>query len=97
MSRRLNIDFVLLARVAVLEVGTAGAANQQRIAGENAVRHDEAIGIVGVPGRIDYFERKPLDREFVAVGKRIETTSALVCSPITVMQCVRVAQRTEAR
>ena len=52
-----------------MEVGPAGAANEQRIAGEHPVRHDETVGIVGVTGRIHDIKRKPLDRELVAVAK----------------------------
>jgi hypothetical protein len=50
---------VLLARVAIRKVGPAGAANEQRVAGEHPFRHDETVGIVGVAGRIDDIERKP--------------------------------------
>ena len=39
--------------------------------------------------RVDDIEAHALDVEPVAVASRIETTSALVCSPITVMQRVR--------
>ena len=47
------------------------------------------IGIVGVARRIDDVEDDALDVELVAVAhRRIETTSALVFSPITVMQWV---------
>jgi hypothetical protein len=59
----------LLARVAVLEIGAAGAADQQRVAGKHPVRHDEAVGIVGVAGCVDHVERQPLDGELLAVGK----------------------------
>ena len=60
---------VLRARVAVLEIGAAGAADQQRVAGEHAVAHHEAVGVVGVAGRIEHVERQPLDRELVAFGE----------------------------
>jgi len=53
----------------VLEIGAAGAADKQRVAGEHAVVHPEAVGIVGMAGRIEHVERDPLDRELVAFGK----------------------------
>ena len=59
---------VLRARIAVLEIGAAGAADQQRVAGEHPVRHDEAVGIVGMAGRIGDIEADALDAEPVAVG-----------------------------
>ena len=59
---------VLRARVAVLEIGAAGAANEKRVAGEDAVAHQEAVGIVGVAGRIEHVERDTLGRELVALG-----------------------------
>ena len=58
---------VLRARVAVLEVGPAGAADEQRVAGEHPVAHQEAVGIVGVAGRVEHVERDALDRELVAL------------------------------
>jgi len=36
---------------------------------KNPVRHDETVGIVGVAGRVDDLERKPFDRELIAVAK----------------------------
>ncbi len=57
---------VLRARIAVLEVGAAGAADQQGIAGEHAIAHHEAVGIVGVPGSVEHVERQSFDREPVA-------------------------------
>ena len=59
---------VLGAGIAVLEVGAAGAADQQRVAGEHAVAEMEAVGIVGVAGRIEHVEAQALDAELVAVG-----------------------------
>ena len=59
---------VLRARIAVLEIGAAGAADQQRVAGEHPVAHAEAVGIVGVAGRIEHVEREPLDLDRVALG-----------------------------
>src|SRR5215472_5906221 len=38
---------VLLARVAILEVGAARAANEQCVAGEHPVREDKTVGVVG--------------------------------------------------
>ena len=63
----MKIEFVLLARVAVLEIGAAGAADQQRVAGEHAIAHQVAVGIVGVAGRIEHVQREPLDRQFLAL------------------------------
>ncbi|MEY9287543.1 hypothetical protein ABH979_000617 [Bradyrhizobium ottawaense] len=48
--------------------GAAGAADQQRVAGEDAVAHQVGIGIVGVAGRVHHVERQALDRHLVAVG-----------------------------
>ena len=59
---------VLGAGIAVLEVGAAGAADEQRVAGEHAVAEMEAVGIVGVAGRIEHVEAQALDAELVAVG-----------------------------
>ena len=59
---------VLGARVAVLEVGAAGAADEQRVAGEDAVAEVEAVGIVGVAGGVEHIEAQALDRQLVAVG-----------------------------
>ena len=59
----------MLARIAVLEVGAAGPANEECVAREHPVWHDETVGIVSVAGRIDDIERKPLDCERVAVAK----------------------------
>ena len=67
-SRRLKIELVLRARIAVLEVGAAGAADQQRVAGEHAVGHDEAVGIVGVAGRVGDIQADALDAKTVAVS-----------------------------
>ena len=61
--------FVLRARVAVLEIGAAGAADQQRVAGEHAVAHQEAVGIVGVAGRVQHVDAEALDGELVAFGE----------------------------
>ena len=59
---------VLRARIAVLEVGSAGAADQERVAGEDAVAQMEAVGIVGVAGGVDRVQADALDGEPVAVG-----------------------------
>jgi hypothetical protein len=60
---------ILRTRIAVLKVGAARAADQQRIAREHPVAHQEAVGIVGVTGRIEDVERYSFDRELVAVSK----------------------------
>ena len=59
---------VLRPRAAVLEIGAAGAADQQRIAGEDAVAHQIAVGIVGMAGRVHHVEAEALDHHLVAVG-----------------------------
>jgi hypothetical protein len=59
---------VLRARVAVLEIGAAGAADQQRIAGEHAVGQEIAVGIVGVARGIGDVEGQAFDAAAVAVG-----------------------------
>ena len=58
---------VLRARVAVLEVGPAGAPDEERVAGEHPVAHQEAVGVVGVAGRVEDVERHALDGQFVAL------------------------------
>ena len=51
---------VLRACVAVLEIGAAGAADEQRVAGEHAVAHEETVGIVGMAGRVEHVDaRRP--------------------------------------
>ena len=59
---------ILRPRAAVLEIGAAGAADQQRVAGEDAVAHQIAVGIVGVAGRVHDVEAQSLDHHLVAVG-----------------------------
>ena len=59
---------VLRPGAAVLEVGAAGAADQQRVAGEHAVAHQEAVGIVGVAGRVQHIQGDALDGQLVALG-----------------------------
>ncbi len=59
---------VLRPRAAVLEIGAAGAADQKRIAGENAVAHQKTVGIVGMAGRVHHIQRDALDRHLVALG-----------------------------
>ncbi len=61
------MELVLRPRVAVLEIGASGAADQERVAGEDPIAHQEAVGIVGVAGRIEHVEREALDRHLVAV------------------------------
>ncbi len=61
--------FILRARVAVLEIGAPGAADQQRVAGKDAVAHQEAVGIVGVAGRVEHVHADAFDGELVAFGK----------------------------
>ena len=56
------------AGIAVLEIGAAGAADEQRVAGEHAVAEMETVRIVGMAGRIEHVEAQALDAELVAVG-----------------------------
>jgi len=58
---------VLGARIAVLEVGAPGAADEQRIAGEDPVIHAEAVGVVGVARRVEHLELEAFDGETVAI------------------------------
>ena len=60
--------FILCARRSVLEIGAAGAADQERVAGEDAVAHQVTIGIVGVAGRVHDVEAEALDHHLVAVS-----------------------------
>ena len=59
---------VLRPRAAVLEIGASRAADQQRVAGEDAVTGEEAVGIVGVARRVEHVERQALDGELVALA-----------------------------
>ena len=56
------------SRTAVLEIGAAGAANEKRVAGEDAVAHQIAIRVVGVARRVHDVEAQSLDHHLVAVG-----------------------------
>jgi hypothetical protein len=47
----------LCSRITVLEIGAAGAADEQGVTGEHPVGHDEAVGIVSVAGGVDRVER----------------------------------------
>ncbi len=57
------------AGVAILEIGAAGAADQQRIAGEYAVAHEKTVGIVGMTGGVEHVHAHTFDGELVAFGK----------------------------
>jgi len=61
--------FVLLARIAILEIRAACASDQQSVAGEHAIGHDKAVRVVGVSRSVDCIEREALDREFFSVGQ----------------------------
>ena len=60
------------ARVALLEVGAARAADQDAVAGEGHALVVEHVGdaAVGVAGRRAHFERAPAERDAVAVGQQ---------------------------
>ena len=59
---------VLRPRIAVLQVCAAGSPDQQRVAGEHAVGHEVAVGIVGMPRRIQRLEGESFDTDLVAVA-----------------------------
>ena len=59
---------VLGAGVTVLEIGPPGAADQQRVPGEDAVGHQETIAVVGMAGGVEHIEAEPLDGQLVAFG-----------------------------
>ena len=59
---------ILVTGIAVLEISAAGAPDQQRITGEHAIIHPEAIAVIRVAGGIHRVEAQPLDRDRVAVG-----------------------------
>ncbi len=59
---------ILRARVAILEIGPAGTADQQRVAGEHPIRHAETIGVVSVAGRVQHVQTDALYRQPVALG-----------------------------
>ncbi len=68
-AEQLVEDRVILgAGIAVLEIGAAGAADEQRVAGEDAVAHQVGIGIVRMAGRIEHVEAEALDADAVAFG-----------------------------
>ncbi len=54
--------------VAVLEIGPAGSADQQSIAGENTVGQPEAVGIVRMAGGLDDVQADALDLDLVALA-----------------------------
>ena len=58
---------VLIDGISVLEVGSSGPADKQRIAGENPVAHEEAVGIARVTRRVDRVETDALDLNLFAV------------------------------
>ncbi len=59
---------VLRPCAAVLEIRAARAADEQRVAGEHAILHQEAVAVVGVAGRIEHVESEALDADRVALG-----------------------------
>jgi hypothetical protein len=59
--------FILRARIAVLQIGPPRAADQQGIAREHAIAEQEAVGIIGVPRRVDDIQRQPLDLQLVSI------------------------------
>jgi hypothetical protein len=68
LQEAIEYRIILRPRAAVLEIGAAGAADQQRVAGEHAIAHQIAVGIVGVAGRVHRLQAQALDRHPVAVG-----------------------------
>ena len=59
--------FVLRARIAILEIGSPCTPYQQRVAGEHAIGHGEAVGIVGVTWRIEDIESNALYLYLVSI------------------------------
>jgi hypothetical protein len=59
--------FVLRARVAILKICSAGAPDQQCVAGEDPIGHRETIGIIRVTGRVEDLEGNAFDLNLVAI------------------------------
>ena len=60
--------FVLRARIPVLEVCAARASNEEGIPGKDAIDHREAVGVIGVAGRIDDTQAGALDFNPIPIG-----------------------------
>ena len=59
---------ILLAGIAILEIGSPGAPDQQRVAGKDPVIHAETIAVIGMAGGMHRREVQPLDGHPFAVG-----------------------------
>ena len=64
----MKIESYLRTRTAVLEIGAAGASDQQRVAGEDTIAHQVTVGIVGVARRVHHVEADALDLDFITVA-----------------------------
>ena len=58
---------IRVVRVAVLEIGAAGAPDKQRVAGKHAIVREETVRIVGVPRRVDDIKGNGFDLDLVAL------------------------------
>ncbi len=75
IDHQLRIEPEQFAEQAVIEhvgiagrqIGAAGAADQQRIAGEDAIFRDQAHGIAGVARRVERGETQIAHREHIAI------------------------------
>ena len=95
--QKLSEDRIVLhARIAILKIRAAGAADQQRIAGEDAIFQKITVGIVSVARRIDHIERHAFDVDLVAFGDahRHNVNAALLAHHGDAMGAI--AQRAEA-
>ncbi len=75
--------------VAILEIRAPGAADEQRVTREDAVGKGKGIGIVRMAGGEITSRLIPSMSSLSPSARRMDTTSALVFSPITVTQWVR--------
>ena len=84
------------AGIAVLEIGAAGTANEQRVAGKDAVGEEVRIRVVGMPGRIDHVEAQSFDFDAIAFRNphRHHVSMRLLAHNRNAMRVV--AQRAEA-
>jgi hypothetical protein len=88
---------VLRARVAILEIGAAGAADQQSIAREDTVIQQIGVRIVSMAGCVEHIEAQTLDVDAVAFrhAHRDDIGMGLLAHHRDAMGAV--AQRTQSR
>jgi hypothetical protein len=60
--------FILRTWVSVLEVSATGSSDQKGVTRENAVRQEEAIGVVGMARRVEHIECDSFDLNLVTLG-----------------------------